>query len=119
MIRRREPEDAALCGGEGGDEGAEMGVVSVIRVLFDPFPVVVGAAEPETPGIALAVGALIIAGRVPGIGVEDGRPASGDGGDFCFIQIATVGGGDDAQWRLVRVDACGKKPEDDLGVAVV
>jgi len=30
-------------------------------VLFDPFPVVVGAAEPETPGIALAVEALIIA----------------------------------------------------------
>ena len=49
----------------------------MVRVLFDPFPVVVGAAEPETPGIALAVEALIIAGRVPGIGVEDGRPASG------------------------------------------
>ena len=60
MIRRREPEDAALCGGEGGDEGAEMGGVALVRVLFDPFPVVVGAAEPETPGIALAVEALKI-----------------------------------------------------------
>ena len=71
----REAEDFPFGGGEGADEFAEDRVFALVGVMAETLPVVVGAAEAETPGVALAVGAQIVAGGVHGVIGEDAEGA--------------------------------------------
>ena len=111
---RGEAEDFSFGGGEGTDELAEDRILTLVGVVAEALPIVVGAAEAETPGIALAVGAQLVAGRVHGVIGEDAQGAGFADERLGLAHIAAMFFGDQPERCLVFGDFFEVVPEDEL-----